>query len=205
MEKKRTAAIFIAIAVTAAGIAVMAGWIFDIPALKSLFPAFVSMKFSTAFAFALSGISLYFIATARKDEFGCAQIVLFTSSLIIMLLMGTLLFSALLKMHTGIEDMFVKDAAGAVMTPVPGRPSTPTMLNFILMALAGVLTLVNIQRLRIALRTIGLVMGLIGAVAIVGYSIGAPLLYYYIQEVNSAIALNTAGLFVVLGTGLLCL
>ncbi len=202
---KRTAAKVIALAISMAGIAVMLGWLFNIPLLKSLSPAWVSMKFSTAFAFVLSGITLYFLARAREGEFEKAQVVLFITSLILLLLMGTMLFSALFRMHTGIEDLFIKDAAGAVKTVVPGRPSMPTMLNFILMAVAGILTLVNIKRLRTALRTIGLVVGSIGAVAIAGYIIGAPVLFYYIEGINSAIALTTAGLFVLLGMGLLCL
>jgi nitric oxide reductase large subunit len=52
---------------------------------------------------------------------------------------------------------------------------------------------------------IGVVVGAIGAVAIVGYIINAPNLYYYIEGVNSAIACHTAALFMVLGIGFICL
>ena len=117
-----------------AGIMVIIGWIFDIGILKSISPAWVSMKFDTAIAFLLSGITLYFIVRAVEGEFDKAQVVLSITSLIIILLMGTLFFSALLKIHTGAEDLFIKEPAGAVKTVTPGRPSVPTMLNFILMA-----------------------------------------------------------------------
>jgi hypothetical protein len=45
----------------------------------------------------------------------------------------------------------------------------------------------------------------IGAVAVVGYIINVPLLYYFIEGINSAIASNKAVLFVLLGKGLVCL
>jgi hypothetical protein len=41
--------------------------------------------------------------------------------------------------------------------------------------------------------------------AVAGYIINAPVLYYYVEGLNSALAFHTAGLFVLLGTGLLCL
>jgi len=52
---------------------------------------------------------------------------------------------------------------------------------------------------------IGVVLGAIGVIAIFGYIINAPNLYYYIEGVNSAIACHTAALFMVLGIGFICL
>ncbi|MGB7566600.1 MAG: hypothetical protein WBM07_01960, partial [Chitinivibrionales bacterium] len=201
----KNAAKLLSLIIIVAGIAVMAGWIFNVPLLKSLSPAWVSMKFSTALCFLLSGVSLYYMARAREGDSEISQIVIFIATLIIMILMGTLFFSALLTIHTGLEDLFIKDAAGAAKTVVPGRPSAPTMLNFMLMALAAILTLMEVKRLRLGYRITGIVIGSIGTVAIIGYIIGAPAFYYYIEGINSAIALNTACLFVFLGTGLLCL
>jgi hypothetical protein len=205
MENKIKAGKFLSLIIIAAAIAVIAGWVFNIPLLKSISPAWTSMKISTAMCFLLSGVSLYYMARAREGEVETAQIVLFITTLIVMLLMGTLFFSHIFNMHTGLEDLFIKDAAGAIKTVVPGRPSLPTMFNFMLMSLAAILTLVNGKGLRAAHRTIGIVIGLIGAIAITGYIIGIPALYYYLEGINSAIALNTACLFVLLGAGLLCL
>jgi hypothetical protein len=119
--------------------------------------------------------------------------------------MGILFFSALLGIHTGAEDLFIKETKIAVKTVVPGRPSLPTMINFILIALAGLLTMLDVKRARPQLKIIGLIMGAIGALAIIGYIINVPILYYYIDGVNSAIAVHTSVLFIVLGVGLLCL
>jgi hypothetical protein len=186
------------------GLAVMAAWIFDIVLLKSIAPAFVSMKFSTAFAFVMSGVSLYFLTRAREGEFEKAQVALSITSFILALLMGLLFFSSVFGIETGIEDLFVKDP-GDARSVVPGIPSVPTTISFLLIALAGIITIVRSTGTFPTFRAIGITVGGIGLLAVAGYVFGAPLLYYFIPGVNSAMALHTALLFVILGTGLLCL
>ncbi len=110
-----------------------------------------------------------------------------------------------MAIHTGAEELFIKEKAANDKTVVPGRPSLPTMFNFILIAAAGILTTLNPDNLRLKLKIIGVIVGLIGALAVVGYIFNAPLLYYYIEGVNSAIACHTAALFIVLGIGFICL
>jgi hypothetical protein len=195
----------LAVAVAAAGLAVMAGWIFDIGFLKSGNPAWISMKFMTAIAFIPSGIMLYFITRASEGETDKSQIVIFITSLIIILLMGIFFFSSFFGVHTGLEELFIKDPGDTAKTVVPGRPSLATMLAFLFMGLAGILTMMNVKNFLVKLRILGMLIVVIGALAITGYIVGAPVLYYYIAGINSAIALPTAILFVALGTGLSCL
>ena len=195
----------LSLVVIIAGILVIIGWFFDIGVLKSISPAWVSMKFDTAIAFILSGVTLYFIARAAEGEFDKAQVVLSITSLIINLFMGTLFFSAVSGINTGAEELFIKDKAANAKTVVPGQPSLPAMFNFILIAAAGILTTLNPHNLKFKLKIIGVIVGLIGSLAVVGYIFNAPLLYYYIEEVNSAIACHTAALFIVLGIGFICL
>jgi hypothetical protein len=204
MTPRKTARI-LSLVVIIAGVTVIIGWIFDIGILKSISPAWVSMKFDTSIAFVLSGITLYFIARAVEGEFDKAQVVLSIISLVIILLIGTLLFSAVFGVNTGAEELFIKDIAANNKTIVPGRPSLPTMLSFILIASAGILTTLNPHNLKFKLKIIGVIVGLIGTLAVAGYIFNIPLLYYYIEEVNSAIALHTAALFIVLGIGFICL
>jgi hypothetical protein len=191
--------------VVIAGMAVIIGWIFDIGLLKSITPAWISMKLVSAFAFVLSGIILYFIVRALESQFDTAQVVISVASMTIILLMGLLFFSALLNVHTGIEDLFIEDLHDAVMSVVPGRPSIPTMFNFMLIGTAGIVTILNPYKARLTLKIIGSVIAAIGVIAVFGYCLDKPLLYYYIEGVNSAIAFHTAALFVLLGIGLLCL
>ncbi len=190
--------------VAAAGLAVMAGWIFNVVLVKSVAPGLITMKFSTAFAFVVSGITLYFLVRAREGEFEKAQVALSITSFILALLMGLLFFSAVFGIETGIESLFVRDT-GDARSVVPGMPSIPTTFNFLLVALAGILAILNPTGKRQKFRTIGAILGVTGALAAAGYVLGAPLLYYFIPAVNSAMALHTALLFVALGAGLLCL
>jgi hypothetical protein len=204
-ENKGKIAKGLSLVVIITGILVIIGWLFDIGILKSILPAWVSMKFDTAIAFVLSGVTLYFIARAVEGEFDKAQVVLSITSLIIILFMGTLFFSAVLGINTGAEELFIKDKTANTKTVVPGQPSLPTMLNFILIAAAGILTTLNPHNLKFKLKIIGVIVGLIGMMAVAGYIFNAPHLYYFIEGINSAMACNTASLFIVLGIGLICL
>jgi hypothetical protein len=202
--KKNTAKI-LSLIVIVAGIVVMLGWIFDMGILKSISPAWISMKFDTAIAFLFSGITLFFIARALEGEFDQAQVILSITSLIIILLMGTLFFSSVLGIKTGVEDLFVTETVVSARTVIPGLPSIPTMLNFILIALAGILTILDIKKVQLKLKVIGLTIGIIGMLALAGYFFNVPLIYYYIKGINSAMAIHTAILFIFLGAGFLCL
>jgi hypothetical protein len=204
-KKKRKIAKVLSLVVIIASIMVIIGWIFDNSILKSISPAWVSMKFDTAIAFLLSGITLYFIIRTIEGEFDKAQVALSITTLIILLVAGILFSSTLLGIHTGAEGLFIQEEAGSVKTVTPGRPSLPTMLNFVLIAFAGILTLVNPDKVQLRLKSIGYVVGTTGALALVGYFFNAPLLYYFIEGRNSAMACNTAILFVLTGIGLLCL
>jgi hypothetical protein len=199
------AAKVLALVVVGVGIVVLAGWILDVGVLKSISAAWVSMKFDTAIAFVMSGITLFFMVRVAEGEFDLAQVVLSVTSLMIFLLMGTLLFSSLLGIRTGAEDLFVKDLSTNGRTVVPGRPSIPTMVSFLLIAGAAVLAILNPERMRPRVRAIGLVVGVIGALAAAGYVLDAPRLYYFIPGVNTGMACLTAVSFVLIGTGFLCL
>jgi hypothetical protein len=204
-EKKRKAAKILAWVVSIAGVVVMLGWIFNIGILKSISPVWVSMKLSTAIGFVLSGVTLYFIIRVVEDEFDLAQVVLAITSLMIVLIMGILFFSALLGIRTGAEDLFVKDNADAPMSAAPGQPSIPTMIEFMLIAAAGIFAMFNSTKLQSQLKAIGLIVGTVGTLAVIGYVVNAPILYYYAEGVSSAMACHTAVLFMLLGVGLICL
>lgn len=203
-RKRKTAKLFSLVVIIAA-ITVTIGWIFDIRILKSIFLDWGTMQVSTAFSFILSGITLFFIARAQEGEFDKAQVAIFITSLIIILLMGILFFSFFLRVHTGMEDLFTKDKPGVGKTVIPGQPSVITMLNFILIASSGILTMLNPGKLQLKLKIIGIVVAAIGALAVAGYIFNAPLLYYFVEGKNSAMACHTAVLFVLLGIGLVCL
>jgi hypothetical protein len=184
------------------GVMVMAGWFLDIGILKSILPVWVTMKFSTAFSFLLSGIILYFTARLHKGEDELAGLVLPIASMVIFLLMAALLGSTFWGVNVGIEEMFVKDSMNAVGSVTPGRPSIATMINFILIAMAGTAALFDFKKLSKMLMIDGVIVGLIGFTAVFGYILDQPALYFMVPGKSSAMAFHTAILFVFLGLGL---
>lgn len=88
------------------------------------------------------------------------------------------------------------------MTTTPGRPSVGTMVCFILMEVAGIMAILGPAMLRPKLPFLGWPVIGLGALAVVGYSIGMPMLYYAVATVSTAMAFHTALLFILLGAGL---
>lgn len=177
-------------------ILVIFGWIFDIAVLKSILPQFVAMKFLTAVSFLFTGIILLGISKSfGENDF--SETIILIISIAIILLMGLILISALLKINLGIENLFIKEASGAVKTTSPGMPSIPTMVNFVLIGIAGLLSFFSSKSKIINI--LGMIIGIIGVIAVIGYIINQPYLYYYFPPINTAIALNTSILFVFIG------
>lgn len=193
------------IVVSVVGIAVMAGWILDIGILKSILPFWVTMKFTTAFSFFISGITLYFIVDLVENESEISKVILPITLLIILLLMATLLISTFLGIRTRIEDLFVREAGISVMTVTPGRPSVGTMINFISIAIAGFFAMFYLKKSKPKLKIIGGIICIVGSMAIIGYVINLPFLYYAIEGASTAMAFHTAILFILVGMGLLLL
>jgi hypothetical protein len=199
--KKNNISEAIGIFVSLSGALVMAGWFFGVGALKSILPVWGSMKFSAALSFAMWGITLYFIARFQKKDREVALIVIPVTSMIVVLLMATMLTSTVIGTNVGIEEMFVKDSAGPAGGATPGRPSVATMLNFILLAAAGFLTTMDIKRLNRAPAIFGTIVAAIGLLAVFGYLTGHPSLYFTFSGSSSPMAIHTAILFVLCGTG----
>ncbi len=184
------------------GIVVMTGWILDIGILKSILPFWVTMKFTTALSFFLSGTTLYFIADLVKNKSEVARVILPITTMVILLLMVTLLVSTFSGIRTGIEDLFVSESEGAFKTVIPGRPSVGTMVNFTFITIAVFCVMLNLKKSLFRLKLIGGTISLVSGVAIVGYIINVPPLYYAIDNFSTAMAFHTAILFLLLGVGL---
>lgn len=184
------------------GAIVMFGWFLDIESLKSILPYWVTMKFSTAISFFMSGITLFFISEIVEGRKAMAQVVIPITTFIILMIMVTLLVSTAFGIRTGVEDLFVQEAEGVVDTTVPGRPSIGTMICFILLETAGFLAIFTPDRLAPKLAYVGFPVVGLGASAIAGYLVGAKILYYSIPNTSTAMAFHTAILFVLLGSGL---
>ena len=186
-----------------AGLMVMISWIFDINFLKNISPLWPTMKFLTAFCFVMSAVTLYFIVQMFEENKEIAQLVLSSTCFIILFIMLTFSASIILGIHTGLEDFFIRRPDMEILAVKPGFPSAGTIINFILIAVSGIIVILNRDSALKALPILGLVMAALGAAAIGGYIFNIPLFYYDIEGLSSAMALHTAILFVLLGLGLI--
>jgi CHASE2 domain-containing sensor protein len=119
--------------------------------------------------------------------------------------MVTLLVSTFLGIRLGIEDLFVRDVKGAVAGWFPGRPSVLTMIEFILIALAGILAMLNLRNLNLKLLCLGWMIMITGGLAVVGYLFNVPFLRYDIKGWSNPMAIHTSILFTMIGIGLILL
>jgi signal transduction histidine kinase len=182
------------------GLIVVTGWIFDIPALKSILPHQVTMKFSTAISFVFSGIILYFVSKHCAGKIGNGQIAIPVSGLVVFLFMASLLATSIVGAPNGVEQLFIQER-DTVKTTLPGVPSIPTIISFLLIVVTGIVSLNNSYKLR-PIKYIGYTILAIGVVSLLGYLVDQPTLYYYIENVSTAMAIHTSVLFALIGYAL---
>ena len=116
------------------GAAVLTGWAFDIPALQSVLPGFVSMKPNTALCFILTGGGLILVAPSplsRTRSFagrGCV--------LLAMALCAVVLCQFAFDWNSGVDEWLFRDLADTARTAAPGRMAIPTAVAFMLLGAA---------------------------------------------------------------------
>ncbi len=184
------------------GTIVILGWVFDTPVLKSILPQWASMKFSTATCFVSSGVMLFFMVKAKEGHFTLAQTFIAIATLIITMFMSSLLMFVILHVKTGIEDLFVKESALTAFTPMPGRPSIGTMVNFLFVSISGLVAMTSFRRVSSIMKALAFSISIIGSVAIIGYILNISAFYYVYKDVSGGMALHTAILFVLYSVGL---
>ncbi|MGI0046821.1 MAG: ATP-binding protein [Nitrosotalea sp.] len=195
---------FLAMIVFAVGVLVTIGWIFNVPVLESVLPHQVTMKFSTAISFVSSGVILYSISKIQEGKLGVGGIAIAVSGTVIFLFMATFLVSNLSGTYTGIENLFVKETHNE-NTTVPGRPAIPTMIDFIMIVVAGIFSQTNYIKLKKLSFWIGLTILLSASLSLIGYMTNLPYLYYYIEGWSTGMAIHTSVLFVLSGAALVVL
>jgi uncharacterized protein with PQ loop repeat len=200
--KKRNISEAIGMLVSLGGALAMAGWLLDIEAVKSIRPGWESMKLFTALSFFLYGITLSFIARFRKNESQLAIIAIPILSMMLLLLMASLLASAVISARIDSNEMLMRFSAPGPAIADWGMPSLGTMIGFILLALSGFLTTMNIRSLHRAPVVFGATVAAIGALAILGYGIDRSWLYSAVPGKFDALPIHAAMLFILSGTGM---
>src|SRR3990172_609338 len=139
--RRVSAARFVSQAASAAvillGLLVLAGWTFNIPALMSVLPRFVTMKVNTAFAFLLIGLSLWLL---KKENGGRRTRRIAQACAMVVAVIGLLSLSEyLFGLDLGIDQLLFKEPATATGTSSPGRMAPTTAANFLMLGLVLVL------------------------------------------------------------------
>ena len=173
------------------GLTVLVGWLAGFEPIKRVWPGFVTMKANTALCLVLAGGALLLHArrawrTALAGLVGAIGLLT--------------LVECVAGVNLGMDQLFFREV-GQLPTAPPGRMAPATAVNFILMSLA----LLGMKTKRDAVRLIGqelaLAMGIVGAIATIGYVYGEPGFYGFGS--TTSMALITAVSFVVLAIGLL--
>jgi PAS domain S-box-containing protein len=190
----------IALLTIGVGVLAIAGWFLDIGALKSIFPGMVTMKFNTAVAFLLTGVSLLILQVRGSD--GIFALLARVCSVAAGLLGLLTLIEYAAGTNSGIDQFFFKEPAGAVFTTHLGRMAAATAINFFLLNSALLLIGSRKERNIYVAQIAASFAGLLAYQALVGYILGVKLMLI-LNTGFTAMALHTAVLFLLLAGGVI--
>jgi len=178
-----TVAVAIGIGAMLLGLAVLAGWTFNIQILKSVHPGWATMKANTALGFVFAGATLYLLQ--RGTTTGRILAVVFGAAT------ATLGAFTLIQYFTQLNfgiDQAVFDTAETTLSP--GRPAPITAFNFLLLGAALILLDTREGTLRGAAQLFAIPALGLSYLALLGYIVSANSLY----EVAgfSSVAFHTA-------------
>jgi len=179
------------------------GWIFGYLEVTSIIHEGGTMKFVTAIFFILSGFTLYSLCNFIVRKSSIFYVAIFASSFIEFIFLMTLFSSIIIGIPTGIENAFSHEDSSQYN--IPGKPSYPTIINFFFIVLVSFFALYDNKILGKYLYFSGSIIIIVSSIALIGYIINNPLLFYTIPSINSAMAFPTAILFTLIGSGMILL
>jgi len=185
--------IIISILGLATGVAVMAGWIFSLPRVVTVFPEYTAMTFNTAVCFALLSVLLLFTQLPLKKYqiFG-----LTVFSFAVTGIAAASVAQGVSQIKTGMDQLLTDQVSFMRHSPYANIMSVNTAVCFILFVLA-LLGLRTGQRVLLTISQYLLhIISVISGLALVGYLYGLPL--FYNTYFDSSMALHSALLFFLL-------
>ena len=178
----------------ATGVAVMAGWVFNIPPLLNVFPGYVPMKFNTALCFILLSAALL-LTQVRSNRYKAAAFLTF--SFFTLGICTLSLSENLFNVTTGLDQWLVADKLSmARHDRFPGRMEVNTASCFALFSLALLLSNTRRRMLLTVSQYLLHAVTVISGLALLGYLYGLPLLYH--SYFDSPMAVHTAVLLFLL-------
>lgn len=179
---------------------VIAGWIFDIQWLQSISPAWITVKVNTAACFVLLGVSLWCLS--REHAPGWQRVAGRISALVVGIVAGVSLAEHLLDLQLGIGQALLTQPPTEADPAAPGRMSAATATAFLLVSTALLGLDFRNRRGHRPVLALALLTGLIGLLAVVGYTYGVRSPHAF--SPFSSMAVYTAILFVAASVGILC-
>ncbi len=189
-----------AVGVAVLGAATLAGWVLDVPALRSVLPGSVTMKANTALGFILCGISLWLMDRSEPESaarrFG--QVAAMFAATIGTLTLAEYVFS----WDLGIDELLVRDSADAAATSDSGRMAPNTAFCFLVTgaALWALGTPGSGRHRQVFAGVAATLVALTGLLSLAGYLFNVTPGYRWWRL--TAMAVHTAGAFLALGVGL---
>lgn len=187
-----------------AGSLALVGWILDIVILRSVFPGLPQMMGNTALGFVLAGVSLWLVGThpAQSEMERRQRRIAHVCACGVVLLGLVTLAQYVFGWDVGIDQVLMKDMAGAVDTSIPGRPSPHSAGAFILVGLALLFLDLEVSRRKVRPAQYLALLGVTGALlALFGYAYNVAFLYGISDY--TGMALHTTVLFILLFVGIL--
>lgn len=187
-----------ALVVAAVGVSVLIGWIFDLPALKSVIPGLATMKVNAACAFLVAGTSLWLsLAAGGRARTAGTGLAFFASAV-----GGLTLAEYLFAFDLGIDQLLLRAGLEDPAVASPGRMAPATALSFLFLGMALVTLRAGRPRNFVA-RSYWLVLPalLLSAIALVGYVFDVHSLYKV--GPYAPMAAHTAGAFFLLALAIL--
>ncbi|HSL31274.1 MAG TPA: PAS domain S-box protein [Anaerolineales bacterium] len=185
--------------VIAIGLLVLAGWVFDIPTLKTVFPGLNSMKVNTALSFVLCGIALRFVnrETSQPWQLWLTRILAFLVTLLGLLTLG----QYALGRDFGIDQFLIRDTDTS-FSAYPGRISITTAIDLVLIGISLFTLSLRARGQEEISQSLAIIAGVIGLLAFIGY-------LYDVESLHrigpySSMALHSALGFMVLSAGICC-
>lgn len=180
------------------GTLVLAGWTFDVEALKRMLPGFVAMNPATALFFIILGVAL--ALAMRTGENPAFQRVV-TAGAVVVLIGATLKVLGLaLNWHPTIDEILFAGKLATTETKMPNRMAPNTAVNFGLASLSLLTLDLSKKRFPVS-QTFALLAGLGALLPLTGYAYGVRsfqgLAAFIPMAVHTAITFLTlaAGLF----------
>ncbi|MFA4980958.1 MAG: ATP-binding protein [Candidatus Omnitrophota bacterium] len=181
ISKFRLASEFCAVFSAVLGIAAVAGWAFNIDALKAVIPGSAHVMPNHALAIVASAAAIWLLQTKRLNK-NTVLVARILAAAIFLLGLVTL-SEYILNSGPGIDQLIFKESVPQAADPVSGiacasgRMSPNSCVNFILIGLALLLLDKRTKRSSSPAQTLILIEGSLSFLAIVGYTYGVRLLY----------------------------